>query len=352
MLLGGDVYFGETYQTKSESKGKKNILKEYGYDHCLVNIGPLLKKADQVIVNLETPLTDISQSPFTEDDKYRIHKGDIIKTPATLKKYNINVVSLANNHSLDYGEGGLDQTLKTLKDNSIAYFGAGLNETEASLPYRISYKIGNKNFNLVIIGGLDYSKKYDTLYHFYAGKNNAGVNEWRRKKVIAQIKSIRSADKTAFIIAFPHWFENYEWKGKDQSELAHVMIDAGADMVAGHGTHMFQEIELYKDKWIVYSMGNLAFNAPGRYKKKEANPYSFAAMLEIVEKKNNLSMNLKLYPILSDNLQTNYQPRFVTESEIQTVHDLLRSHSININFKRDYEPGKDETGYFINLKIY
>lgn len=352
LLLGGDIFFAETYQTKLESKGEKNILKAYGYEYCLLKIGPLLKRADQVIANLETPLTDTSQSPFTEDNKYRIHKGDIKNTPATLKLYNINVVSLANNHSMDYGKGGLYQTMQTLKDNSISYFGVGLNETEASLPYQLNYRLGNKNFNIIIIGGLDYSKKYDTLYHFYAGNNSAGVKAWKRKKVIEQIESIRSTDKAAFIIAFPHWFENYVWKTEDQSELAHAMIDAGADMVAGHGTHMFQEVELYKNKWIVYSLGNLAFNAPGRYKKKETHPYSFLAMLEILENKNIQLINLRLYPILSDNLITNYQPRFVTETEIQTVHDLLNSHSVNINLKKDYELGKDETGYFINLKIH
>ena len=130
------------------------------------------------------------------------------------------------------------------------------------------------------------------------------------------------------------------------------MIDAGADMVIGHGTHMFQEIELYKDKWIVYSLGNFAFNAPGRYEKKEANPYSFLAMLEIAENKSNLSMSLRLYPIFSDNLKTNYQPRFIVDSEKQEVYDFLKDHSINIKPGKDYEIGKDETGDFINMVIH
>lgn len=129
------------------------------------------------------------------------------------------------------------------------------------------------------------------------------------------------------------------------------MIDAGADMVMGHGTHMFQEIELYKDKWIIYSLGNFAFNAPGRYEKKEANAYSFLAMLEITENKSNLVMSLRLYPILSDNLKTNYQPRFIVDSEKQEVYDFLKDHSINIRPKRDVEMRKDEVGYFVDINI-
>ena len=351
LLFAGDLYFGETYQAKQESKGKPNILKTQGYEYSLMKIAPLLKKANQIIANLETPLTDSSQSPFTEEDKYRIHKGDIKNTPATLKKYNINVVSLANNHTMDYGKGGLYQTIRVLKDNSISFFGAGMNEEEAALPYLYKGKTGNKKFNIIIIGGLDYSKKYDSVYNFYAEKNSPGVNAWKRKRIIEQIKSIRSEDKTAFIIAYPHWFENYVWKTEDETKLAHAMIDTGADMVMGHGTHMLQEIELYKDKWIIYSLGNFVFNAPGRYEKKEANPYSLLAMLEIAENKNNLSMNLRLYPILSDNLKTNYQPRFLVDSEKQEVYNFLKDHSINIKPGKDYEIGKDEIGDFINLGI-
>ncbi len=138
---------------------------------------------------------------------------------------------------MDYGGAGLDQTLKILKNHSIAYFGAGLNEKEASMPYRYDFKIGKKDFHLVIIGGLNYSRKYDSACSFYAGKDSAGVNEWKRKKLIKQINSIRSAVKPAFIIAYLHWFENYVWKTEDQTKQAHAMIDAGANIVMGQSTH-------------------------------------------------------------------------------------------------------------------
>lgn len=351
LLFGGDLYFGETYQENLESKGKPNILKTQGYEYCLMKIAPLLKKADQVIVNLETPLTDSVRSPFNKDEKYRIHKGDIINTPAVLKKYNITTVSLANNHSLDYGKDGFYQTIQVLRDNYISFFGAGLNEQEAALPYIYGCKTSNKNFNIKIIGGLDYSGKYDSVYSFYATKDSAGVNVLRSKKIIEQVKSVRSEDKTAFIIVYPHWFQNYEWKTADQTRLTHLMIDAGADMVIGHGAHMFQEIELYKDKWIIYSLGNFVFNAPGRYEKKEANPYSFLALFEISGNPGDLLMNIRLYPILSDNLKTNYQPRFIVDSEKQEVYGFLKGHSINIRPGKDYEIGKDEIGDFINLDI-
>lgn len=351
IFLGGDFYFGETYQEREETKGKKNILKAYGYDYSMNKIAPLLQRADMVIVNLETPITDVSSSHFSGNQKYKIHKADINKTPAALKKFNISAVSLANNHTMDYGAHGLAQTLKILQENSIDYFGAGSDEKKAAVPLRMDFKPETKAIRIIIAGGLDFSRKYDSIYHFYADSNVAGVNAWTNKKAVKQIKKIRSADTAAFIIAYPHWFTNYKWKTNSEQELAHALIDAGADMVVGHGSHMFQEIEKYKDKWIIYSLGNFVFNAPGRYQKKDIHPYSLAAMLEINEQRSDLIMNLKLYPVLSDNHKTNYQPRFVTSKEMKTVYELLKTHSVNVNKNDDYEIGKDEFGYFINLNI-
>src|SRR5262245_55953332 len=72
IMLGGDFYMGETYQEREEAKGKKNILKDYGYDHSLNKLIPLLKKADKIIINLETPITNASNSPL--QGKYKMHK--------------------------------------------------------------------------------------------------------------------------------------------------------------------------------------------------------------------------------------------------------------------------------------
>lgn len=351
VFLGGDFYFGETYQEREEKKGKKNMLKAYGYDYSLNKIAPLLQRADRVIVNLETPITDVSSSPFSGNQKYKIHRADINKTPAALKKFNISAVSLANNHTMDYGADGLKQTLNILRENSIFYFGADTSEKKAAVPLSMDFKTATKSIRIVIAGGLDFSRKYDSVYHFYADSNMTGVNAWTNNKAVKQINKIRSPDGAAFIIAYPHWFTNYKWKTNGEQELAHALIDAGADIVVGHGSHMFQEIEKYKDKWIIYSLGNFVFNAPGRYQKKNIHSYSLALMLEINEHENSFILDLKLYPILSDNHKTTYQPRFVNSKEIKTVYELLKTHSVNVNEEMDYETGKDESGYFVSLKV-
>jgi len=148
ILFVGDTSFGENYQTR---KGRNNILKTKGYHYPLKNFKSLLLQSDLVIANLETPITNLPQSPFPE--KGYVHWSDVRKAPKALQEHNITVVSLANNHTLDYGIKGLKQTLLVLAKNNIEWFGAGMNQKEASEPYIKEFKVGKKVFRLAVIAG-------------------------------------------------------------------------------------------------------------------------------------------------------------------------------------------------------
>lgn len=352
-LFTGDIFWGETYQAKLEEKGKPNILKEKGYDYSFANLDSLLSGEAMVIANLETPVTDMIRSPLADSDKYKLHRADAQKTPAGLKRHNIFVVSLANNHALDYGIQGLSETMSVLKKNDISFFGAGNNDTEAATPYHFKSSAAKNSFHMVVIGMLDYDAKYDSAYSFYATHTKAGVNMLTEEKISQQIKNIRMANKSAFVVAYPHWFENYVWKSEGQTALAHAMIDAGADIVIGHGAHMLQEIEIYKGKWIIYSLGNFVFNSPGRYAKFESvNPYSAAALLTVDNIQDKETITVQLYPFLSNNIQTNYQPRLVNEKEFEEVLELLFKHSPNPEeMKKKLKPEKDPKGYHMKIIV-
>lgn len=105
------------------------------------------------------------------------------------------------------------------------------------------------------------------------------------------------------------------------------MVKAGADLIIGHGAHTMQEIEKYKDRWILYGLGNFMFNAPGRYQKLKAPPFSLVAQLLLEEKNGDLKKTLKLYPIFTNNLKTHYQGRFLAEDEFKDVYQLLLTKS-------------------------
>ena len=352
ILFAGDTSFGENYQIQLKRAGGENILETKGYDYPLQKLKSIVLQSDAVIINLETPITDLAKSPFEGKKKY-IHWVDTIQTPKYLKLYNIQTVSLANNHTLDYGIEGLQQTLEILYKNNIRWFGAGFNGSEAEKAYLKEFRIGQNSFRLAVIGGFEFLIDYDRKYNLYASKDAGGVNPLYNKKITEQIKKLKAANPDVFIVVFPHWGKNYKWKSETQTKLAYQMIDSGADLIIGHGAHMLQEVDLYRGKWIIYGIGNFIFNSKGRYQKYNVEPFSLLAQLLIQKKKTNLDKNIRLYPIISDNLITNYQPRFLTNTEFEKAYELLLKKSNNpAQLKRYVRTGKDKFGRFMEIPIF
>ncbi len=351
VLFGGDTSFGENYQAWLERHGQENILKSRGYAYSLEKLDPLLKKADLAIVNLETPLVNERRSQLAATKKY-IHWSDGRKTTHFLKRHNIQIVSLANNHTMDFGQDGLRQTLSKLGQSGLHGFGAGLNEKEAAKPFHCSIEFGAKPFALYVVAGFEYHRSYDKQYKFYAAGERGGVNAWKKIKAADQIRMLRKRVKNAFIVAFPHWGDNYIGRSTAQQKLARAMIDAGADLILGHGAHILQEIEQYKGKWIIYGLGNFVFNSPGRYQKRNVKAYSLAAMLNIREIAGRFRPSLHLYPIFSDNLITNYQPHLVAGRQLKEIRELLVPDGASAR-RATRLPGssKDEIGWHFTIDL-
>lgn len=351
LIFVGDTSFGENYQEESERSGGENILKTRGYNYSLKNFAPFLRKADLVVANLETSVTDLPSSPLAGKKSY-LHRSDLSKTPKALKEHNISVVSLANNHTLDYGTTGLQQFLKALKKHDIQWFGAGLDEASAVQPLRLSYLLAGQILRFVIAGGFEYRENYDEAYNFYADGDKGGTNAWTVDRAFKQVRAMRLANPNAFVVTYPHFGKNYAWKTKEQTRLAHALIDAGANLVIGHGAHLFQEIEQYRERWIIYNLGNFVFNSPGRYQKKKMNPFSLVARLDAAGKKDGMTFSLRLYPIFSDNLITKFQPHFVTDEQFLRVQKLLLRHSSSKEHLQDkMGTGEDKYGRYLILNV-
>lgn len=235
------------------------------------------------------------QSPL-EGKKSFIHKGHVEKTPQTLREHKIRTVSLANNHTMDHGLEGLRQTLIILRENGMKAMGAGLTAAEAAQPYVEEFKIGSRIFKLAVIAAFEYDEVYDRDHRFYAEHDRGGVNVLSNNGIKRQIEQLKRDD--AFVVVFPHWGENYEWKTEPQTEFAHRLIEAGADLIVGHGAHMTQEIEKYQGRWIVYNLGNFMFNSQGRYQLLNVAPFSLAAQLRLAAKGDGWLKTVRLYPIV------------------------------------------------------
>jgi len=309
----------------------------------------ILHEADYAIANLEAPITIVKESPFSGIKPY-IYSESVTDTPVLLKDFSIDAVSLANNHTMDYEFEGLKETMYYLNQNEILFFGAGNNNTEASEPLHISFN-NNKSINLFIIAGFEYRKSYDFDYSFYADSNKGGVSNLSDEKTIAQIEEIRLKEPNSIIIIYAHWGNDYQWKTDNQVDLSRKYIAAGADIIVGHGSHIIQEIEYINGNLVVYGIGNFIFTTSGRYKSKNAAPYSFIARMIIFDNANNLNnIKIRLYPIVTDNLLTGYKPRFATEQEADEVFQTALDKSKSLRDIEDkIQTGEDAYGQFLEL---
>jgi poly-gamma-glutamate capsule biosynthesis protein CapA/YwtB (metallophosphatase superfamily) len=239
VAAGGDV-LGD--------RGVGRFIDAKGGAPVFAAVEPLLKTADVAFVNLECPISDKGNRNPTKEYTFR-------GRPALVEGLNsggIDVVSLANNHTLDYGKAALLDTVARLDDAGVGHAGAGANVSEAEKPAMLRTSAGSVAvlaFTEIIPGG------------FAATSKQAGVNAVlpNHKKVVAAIAT--AAEKADFVIVSFHWGTEYTSEPtQEQRLLAHQAIDAGADLVIGHHPHVIQGMELYHDKLIAYSMGDFVFD--------------------------------------------------------------------------------------------
>ena len=315
----GDFTFGENYQAKYDFQDKINILRQRGYDFLFDNVKHFLYGSDFNVVNLETPLTNIKAS-YLEGKKAVTHWSDPEIAPRLLKKYKIHAVSLGNNHGFDYGEEGLRQSLDVLKKENIFCFGAGMNEQDAKKPLKKEFIINKTPFNLYIFGGYKYREDYDKDFNFYAKDKKAGVNLLTLERTADEIKNIKANDPCAFVVIFIHFGFDLQKTVSAQIEAARGFIDCGADLVAGHGPHMINQIEIYKQKPIIYSLGNFIF--PADFKGR-CSPYNLIAMLNVREENDNIKTSISLYPIHMDTNSKTPKTRLIRKDEVDEVLNHL-----------------------------
>ena len=351
IVMLGDTSFGESYQDLRARHGRENLLETRGYDHMIGNFASLLDLADFTLANLETPITDAFPSPFAGEKSY-IHYADVEKTPLYLSKYGIDLVSLANNHGMDFGPAGLRQTLDRLTARQIDSCGAGHDATAAARAHVRRFQLGDKPFHVAFLCLFEYREDYATRYGFYATSERGGVNQLSVEAVSKTIEALRARHPNLFVIAFPHWGPNYAWASEDQRAQARALVAAGVDLIVGHGAHMVQEIETVDGRWVVYGLGNFVFGSPGRYQSRKAPPYGAVAMLLLTATEAGIAKTLRLYPIFTDNRVTDYRSRFVAAAEFEALRHMLWARSRHRGeFDRLVRSGSDDLGRFLEVDL-
>jgi poly-gamma-glutamate capsule biosynthesis protein CapA/YwtB (metallophosphatase superfamily) len=162
-----------------------------------------------------------------------------------------SAVSIANNHSGDFGQDAFAETITHLTHAGLPFFGGGLNLRQAHRA-RVLVKNGVK---LALLGYDEFLPR-----RFEAGPTTPGVAWSEDEQVVFDIRTAR-AEGADLVIPFMHWGWEYEHTPVErQQRLARLMIDAGADAVIGAHPHVTQTVELYQGKLIVYSLGNFVFD--------------------------------------------------------------------------------------------
>jgi len=348
ILFTGDTAFGGNYQKRLARRGGTNILKEKGYSFSFANLQPLIDESQFVLANLETSLTTAKVSPQKGLRRF-IHRDSPKKSARALARHGIDAVSLGNNHGFDYGDDGLIETREALEQRGIIALGAGPNDRVAYQAYERQFDLESSSFRLAIIAGKHKWREYK--YHYYADENSGGVNCWTEETVHQQIRALKDSDPQAFLVAYPHWGQNYRWRDERQASLAHALVEAGADLVLGHGAHALQEIEMINGRWVVYGLGNFFFNSPGRYPGREILPYGLAAILRVNERMGRQQLALRLYPILIDNAVVQYQPTLGGESDLIRIYDSLVERQPGSALSAAMSLQKDHLGHCLELPI-
>ena len=214
----------------------------------LAAVAPILARADYRIANLETSVAANATGAANPNKIYTFRAA-----PDTLQalKGRFDAVSLANNHSGDYGHAAFLETIAHLDQLGIGHVGGGKNLAAAHAPLWIE----RKGLKIAVLAYNEYKPR-----SFEAGADWPGVAWSEDSEVIADIRAARRAGAD-LVIPFMHWgWEREQHSDARQRKLAHAMIDAGAGMVVGSHPHVTQETESYRGRPIIYSLGNFVFD--------------------------------------------------------------------------------------------
>jgi hypothetical protein len=237
VLFTGDFFGGNRISRLIEAEDFSAIFKDFTL---------IVKESDIAVTNLESPLTEATK-PI---EKTGPAIKSSLKTAEALKFAGFNLIALANNHILDYGEIGLKDTLACLRKLKIEYTGAGENLNQAST---ISYKfVKGKSLAFINITENEWS----TTFNEKPGANPLNP--------IANYYSIRTAKaKADFVFVIAHGgHELYSLPSPRIREIYRFFIDSGADAVIGHHSHFVSGMEVYNKGLIFYGLGNFVFDEP------------------------------------------------------------------------------------------
>jgi hypothetical protein len=222
------------YQFDAERRGEAGAVKEY------------LRNADLTLANFENPVLENAMY----HPEATTFNGDLRLLPI-LNQGGIDGVTLGNNHIMDAGAPGLEETLGHLDDAGISHAGAGEDLDTSREP--MIFDVGGMKVGVLSYQGVP---SYEWAWATDTSPGTAPLQEDVMREDIQKLRP-----EVDFLIVMPHWGIEYTTPPEpEQVELAHAVVDAGADLIIGDHAHWAKGIEMYEGKPIFYGTGNFLFD--------------------------------------------------------------------------------------------
>lgn len=291
--FAGDCTLGKDQNTPADRSFDAVFKKVGDPRYFLKNFNEIFSSDDLTVVNFEGTITD---SDNRRDKKFAFKgKPEYLKA---LTEGHVDAVDVANNHSKDFGEQGFKDTVAALKDAGLTVF--GYND--------IAYK-DIKGIKVALIGA------YELAEHM-------GIKD----RLVKNIKTAREQGADVVIVFF-HWGQEYQKSPNDtQVQLGHAAIDAGADLVVGAHAHQLQGYEIYKDRYIIYCLGNFCFG--GNTNPSDKDALVFQQTFTKKDGKVLTDGKVKFIPtrISSESGRNNYQPTPATGKDAERIMKRLEDY--------------------------
>ncbi|HAN10119.1 MAG TPA: capsular biosynthesis protein [Clostridiales bacterium] len=286
LSFAGDCTIGD-YNPKLNNSFSKKYLEVNNPKYFFEKVRDVFINDDFTFINLEGPLTN----QVTKAIKTFVFKGKP-QYVAVLVEGGVDGVSLANNHSMDYGTKGLKETMSVLNDNNIVY-----------------------TYNDIC-----FVKKIKGVKIGYIGYTGWSNSISLQQQIIRQVYEMR-AQGAKFIVANFHWGKEITYTPNfTQVSIAHFAIDNGVDLVIGHHPHVMQGKEIYKGKTIVYSLGNFCFGGSRKPYDDETIIYQHIINVDATNH-NIIEETSNIVPVKTSSVPgiNNYQPTVATGIDADVI---------------------------------
>ena len=302
MTFVGDCTFGRNHKA-AYSNSFDECYDNYGVDYFFANVINIFENDDITVINLEGPLTtsnDIQTKTWN-------HKGRP-EYVNIMTESSIEVAGFANNHRLDYGQSGSDETVKVMEEAGVTYC--------YDDNYAI-YEVKGVRVGIVSVNALQGSK----------------VEKWLREG-----HDYLREQGCAIVVASIHWGDDKATSTNSyQRDLGPRAIDMGYDFIFGHHSHVLQAVQEYKGKFICYSLGNFCYG--GSKNPADKDSAIFQQTFTVVDGVLTDKVDAKLIPcyLSSVSSRNDYRPTLAVEEEFQRIIEKINKYSKRFDFALDSE---------------